>query len=105
MKGYKIIKNILQVIVLVACFAMQCNAQLPPPFDMPGKMFEIFTRNLAGEASQEEEKQNLYDGIRFARRQQCLEIPDVKDISEVDNALINENLTGKVTKYYICYPR
>ena len=82
MKGYKIIKNILQVIVLVACFAMQCNAQLPPPFDMPGKMFEIFTRNLAGEASQEEEKQNLYDGIRFARRQQCLEIPDVKDISE-----------------------
>jgi len=30
---------------------------------------------------------------------------DVKDISEVDNALINENLTGKVTKYYICYPR
>jgi uncharacterized protein len=29
----------------------------------------------------------------------------VKDISEVDNALINENLTGKVKKYYICYPR
>ena len=30
---------------------------------------------------------------------------DVKDISEVDNALINENLMGKVKKYYICYPR
>jgi uncharacterized protein len=29
----------------------------------------------------------------------------IKDISEVDNALINENLTGKVTKHYICYPR
>ncbi len=28
----------------------------------------------------------------------------VKDISEVDNALINENLRGKVKKYYICYP-
>ena len=28
----------------------------------------------------------------------------VKDISEVDNALINENLKGKVKKYYICYP-
>ena len=27
----------------------------------------------------------------------------VKDISEVDNALINENLRGKVKKYYICY--
>lgn len=26
----------------------------------------------------------------------------VKDISEVDNALINENLKGKVKKYYIC---
>ncbi len=26
----------------------------------------------------------------------------VKDISEVDNALINENLRGKVKKYYIC---
>ncbi|MEP7254369.1 MAG: HD domain-containing protein [Ferruginibacter sp.] len=30
---------------------------------------------------------------------------DVKDISEVDNALINENLMGEVKKYYICYPR
>ncbi|MBC7535880.1 MAG: HD domain-containing protein [Ferruginibacter sp.] len=29
----------------------------------------------------------------------------VKDISEVDNALINENLRGKVKKYYICYLR
>ena len=27
----------------------------------------------------------------------------VKDIAEVDNALINENLKGKVKKYYICY--
>ncbi len=27
----------------------------------------------------------------------------VKDISEVDNALINQNLKGKVKKYYICY--
>jgi HD superfamily phosphohydrolase len=30
---------------------------------------------------------------------------NVKDISEVDNALINENLRGKVKKYYICYIR
>jgi HD superfamily phosphohydrolase len=30
---------------------------------------------------------------------------EVKDISEVDNALINQNLMGKVKKYYICYPR
>jgi len=29
----------------------------------------------------------------------------VKDISEVDNALINETLTGNVKKYYICYVR
>lgn len=29
----------------------------------------------------------------------------VKDISEVDDALINQNLSGKVKKYYICYPR
>ena len=29
----------------------------------------------------------------------------VKDISEVDNALINQNLRGKVKKYYICYLR
>ena len=27
----------------------------------------------------------------------------VKDISEVDNALINQNLRGKTKKYYICY--
>ncbi len=29
----------------------------------------------------------------------------VKDISEVDNALINQNLMGTMKKYYICYPR
>ena len=29
----------------------------------------------------------------------------VRDISEVDNALINQNLRGKVRKYYICYVR
>lgn len=29
----------------------------------------------------------------------------VKDISEVDDALINENLKGKVKKYYICFLR
>lgn len=29
----------------------------------------------------------------------------VKDISEVDNALINENMKSKVKKYYICYWR
>ncbi len=30
---------------------------------------------------------------------------EVKDISEVDHALINENLKGTVKKYYICYLR
>lgn len=29
----------------------------------------------------------------------------VKDITEVDNALINDNLKGLVKKYYICYPK
>ncbi|MES2429872.1 MAG: HD domain-containing protein [Bacteroidota bacterium] len=29
----------------------------------------------------------------------------VKDISEVDHALINQNLKGKMKKYYICYTR
>ncbi len=29
----------------------------------------------------------------------------VKDITAVDNALINENIRGIVKKYYICYPR
>ena len=27
----------------------------------------------------------------------------VRDISEVDNALINQNMTSKIKKYYICY--
>jgi HD superfamily phosphohydrolase len=30
---------------------------------------------------------------------------NIKDISEVDNALINQNLKGKIKKYYICYLR
>ena len=29
----------------------------------------------------------------------------VRDISEVDNALIHENMKGNIKKYYICYPR
>ena len=29
----------------------------------------------------------------------------VKDISEVDDALINQNQTGQIKKYYICYLR
>jgi uncharacterized protein len=29
----------------------------------------------------------------------------IKDISEVDNALINQNMKGKIKKYYICYLR
>ena len=29
----------------------------------------------------------------------------VKDISEVDHALINENMRGNTKKYYICYLR
>ncbi len=29
---------------------------------------------------------------------------NVKDITEVDNALINENMRGTVKKHYICYP-
>ena len=27
----------------------------------------------------------------------------VKDITKVDNALINENLKGRIKKHYICY--
>ena len=80
MKGYKIIQNILLVLVLAFCFVSVGNAQLPPPFDRPQSMFEIFLRNLSGEREEAEENQNLYDGIRFARRQQCLENNDVKDI-------------------------
>jgi hypothetical protein len=29
----------------------------------------------------------------------------IKDITEVDNALINDNLKGLVKKYYICFPK
>ena len=29
---------------------------------------------------------------------------NIKDITEVDNALINENMRGTVKKHYICYP-
>ena len=29
---------------------------------------------------------------------------EIKDISEVDNALINQTLFGTVKKFYICFP-
>lgn len=38
-------------------------------------------------------------GIRI-----CFRNGRVKDISEVDDALINESLRGDIKKYYICYP-
>ncbi len=83
MKGYKIIKTTIQTIILIICFSLQCNAQLPPPFDRPEAMFQLFVRYLAGESFQEESQSEvLYDGIRFARRQQCLETADIKDISQ-----------------------
>ena len=82
MKGCKIIQNILLVLVLAFGFVSVGNAQLPPPFDRPQSMFEIFLRNLSGEQEEAEENQNLYDGIRLARRQQCLENNDVKDITD-----------------------
>ncbi len=43
----------------------------------------------------------------FEHEHICILFKDgsVKDISEVDDALINENLRGKVKKYYICYVR
>jgi uncharacterized protein len=28
----------------------------------------------------------------------------IKNISQVDDALINESLRGNIKKYYICYP-
>lgn len=34
----------------------------------------------------------------------CFKDGSIKDISSVDNALINENLKGKIKKHYICYP-
>ena len=51
-----------------------------------------------GEASS-----NTYDfekkGIRILFKDMT-----IKDISEVDDALINESLRGDIKKYYICYP-
>lgn len=51
-----------------------------------------------GEASS-----NTYDfekkGIRILFKDMS-----IKDISEVDDALINESLRGDIKKYYICYP-
>lgn len=43
----------------------------------------------------------------FEHEHICILFKDgtVKDISEVDDALINENLSGKIKKYYICYLR
>jgi HD superfamily phosphohydrolase len=43
----------------------------------------------------------------FDNERICILFKDgtVKDISEVDNALIHENLRGKIKKYYICYTR
>ena len=59
MKGYKIIKTTIQTIILIICFSLQCNAQLPPPFDRPEAMFQLYTRYLAGESLQEEEESKV----------------------------------------------
>lgn len=43
----------------------------------------------------------------FEHEHICILFKDgtVRDISEVDHALINENMRGKIKKYYICYLR
>ncbi len=43
----------------------------------------------------------------LANERICILFKDgtIKDISKVDNALIQHNLSGAVKKYYICYPR
>jgi len=67
------------------------------------KRFDLSEEEVAWIVFEGEASNSVYD---FENEQIKILFKDkqIKDISEVDHALINEALKGKVKKYYLCYP-
>lgn len=72
-------------------------------FDATKKRFMLSDEEVAWLVFEGEASSSVYD---FENEQIRIHFKDgqVKDINEVDHALINEALKGKVRKYYLCYP-
>ncbi len=79
MKFLSSTKNIKQIIIalfaLFISFPDNANSStLPPPLDRPLTMMNILIKHITNSMQDEEvESEDLYDGIRFARRQKCTE--------------------------------
>ncbi len=77
MKFLSSTKNIKQIIIalfaLFISFPDNANSStLPPPLDRPLTMMNILIKHITNSMQDEEvESEDLYDGIRFSRRQKC----------------------------------
>jgi len=89
MKFLSRIKNIKQIIIgLFALFiSFPCNSALiplPPPLDRPDAMFGILIKHIINSIQDKEvENADLYDGIRFSRRQKCT-VADINNKRRID---------------------
>ena len=90
MKFLSSTKNIKQIII--ALFALfisfpdnaNSSTSLPPPLDRPFAMTDILIKHITNSMQDEEvESEDLYDGIRFSRRQQCT-VEDINNQRRID---------------------
>ncbi len=102
MKFLSSTKNIKQIIIvlfaLFISFPDNANSStlpppnanssiLPPPFDRQETMIKILVKHITNSMQDEEvESEDLYDGIRFSRRQQCTDADIINErrIDECD---------------------
>jgi type IV secretory pathway VirB6-like protein len=89
MKFLSSTKNIKQIIIalfaLFISFPDNANSStLPPPLDRPLTMMNILIKHITNSMQDEEvESEDLYDGIRFSRRQQCT-VADINNKRRID---------------------
>ncbi len=89
MKFLSSTKNIKQIIIalfaLFISFSDNANSStLPPPLDRPLTMTNIFIKHITNSMQDEEvESEDLYDGIRFSRRQKCT-VADIDNKRRID---------------------
>ena len=105
MKFLSSTKNIKQIIIalfaLFISFSDNANSStfLPPPLDRQETMIEILVKHITNSMQDEEvESEDLYDGIRFSRRQQCT-------VADIDNKRRIDECDGFMDKDILCDER
>lgn len=104
MKFLSSTKNIKQIIIalfaLFISFPDNANSStLPPPLDRSITMIEILIKHITNSMQDEEvESEDLYDGIRFSRRQKCT-------VADINNKRRIDECDGFMDKDILCDER